>query len=241
VFVLTVIFFFSGEKINEIKHPKKTKVRKSTITKTSKDLANEPIIIKQYANPKIIDLAVEYRQFQVLINKILSDLDETVRGKLLNQFESFDTIASDFFTEQNIDLSILDELNSDDVSLIALPDDNIPIQESSLSDIALFFWKCTHYINTLLSEVEMSKQSMYMSKTKWFYKKVDEFIKSEKVDLIIYPENMPYDVGLAITALNTNDFTIEDRLFIDRMIEPVIMKEGKILKRGIVILKKEAT
>jgi hypothetical protein len=51
-------------------------------------------------------------------------------------------------------------------------------------------------------------------------------------------EGLPFDPGMAATAINISDFLSEDRLIVDQMLEPIIMSETGIVKMGTVLLRK---
>jgi hypothetical protein len=51
-------------------------------------------------------------------------------------------------------------------------------------------------------------------------------------------EGQPYDVGMAVSALNLSDFSPDDALVVEQMLEPVIMGSEGLLKGGTVILGK---
>ena len=48
----------------------------------------------------------------------------------------------------------------------------------------------------------------------------------------------PYDLGMAVSAINMEDFEAEDHLVVDQMMEPVLIGENGIKKEGVVLLKK---
>ena len=50
----------------------------------------------------------------------------------------------------------------------------------------------------------------------------------------------PYDVGMAVQAMNLEEFDEEEPLIVSRMIEPVILSRGRVMKRGIVMLSRRA-
>ena len=53
---------------------------------------------------------------------------------------------------------------------------------------------------------------------------------------IVDVEGQPYDVGMALSPLNIDDFEPEDLLYVEQMIEPIIMDETNVLKTGTAML-----
>ena len=52
--------------------------------------------------------------------------------------------------------------------------------------------------------------------------------------------NSPYDAGMALTPLNIDEFTKDDELVVDYIIEPIIMDaEGNIVKTGTAMLRRK--
>ena len=45
-----------------------------------------------------------------------------------------------------------------------------------------------------------------------------------------------YDPGMAVTPLNIEDFSLDDDLVVDKMIEPIILIDGNLKKTGTVML-----
>jgi hypothetical protein len=55
---------------------------------------------------------------------------------------------------------------------------------------------------------------------------------------LVNVEGQPYEPGVAATALNSEDFGADDVLFVDQMIEPIIMGSEGLVRSGTVILRK---
>ena len=55
---------------------------------------------------------------------------------------------------------------------------------------------------------------------------------------LVNVEGHPYDVGMAASALNLGDFGPDDVLFVEQMLEPIIMGPTGLRKQGTVMLRK---
>jgi hypothetical protein len=90
----------------------------------------------------------------------------------------------------------------------------------------------------IILKVNESEQNKYRSQFNWFKSKADEFMRlsgytiSNIVDL-------QYDSGMIENPLNIADFSKDDDLVVGQIIEPTILKDGRVVKPGVIILKKE--
>jgi hypothetical protein len=109
--------------------------------------------------------------------------------------------------------------------------------KESLTSIAVESWRFSKVFERLLSKVDSSEQNRYSNQYKWFQKKLNESLKLADLRLVNL-EGQPYDIGMAVTAINIEDFDEEVELIIDQMIEPLIMSENGIVKPGTVVLRK---
>ncbi len=107
--------------------------------------------------------------------------------------------------------------------------------ESSLIAIASELFRFQRVFEKAVSKIEVDDQGKYMSQFSWFSKKVTKAIEEANLKLLNL-EGQLYDPGMAVTPLNLDDFDTEDKLYIAQTIEPVIMKQDKVIKTGTVIL-----
>lgn len=112
-------------------------------------------------------------------------------------------------------------------------------QESLLNlvvDIAVEAWRFGKVFEKVINKLDIVEQKKYISQYKWFVKKVN--IALEDAGLrIVNVEGEYYDVGMAVTAINLNEFISEDTLIIDQMLEPIIMNSTSVVKTGTVLLR----
>ena len=83
------------------------------------------------------------------------------------------------------------------------------------------------------------EQRKYKSKLAWFNKKLKETLEEANLKFINL-ENQKYDTGVAVTAINLDDFQPDDDLEIDQMIEPIVMSNEAVLRAGTVVLRKRS-
>ena len=76
-----------------------------------------------------------------------------------------------------------------------------------------------------------------MNHLRYFQKKVEESLDASGLKLVNV-EGHPFDIGMAASALNIGDFEPDDVLFVDQMVEPIIMGVEGLKKQGTVMLRK---
>lgn len=90
------------------------------------------------------------------------------------------------------------------------------------------------YFNAV-SKLNIDEQKKYVSQFAWFEKKVKKALEDAGLQCIDVEGKM-YDPGMAVTPLNIDDFDPDDVLFVEQMIEPIIMQGDQVAKTGTVVL-----
>ncbi|MDR2788653.1 MAG: hypothetical protein LBD06_09935 [Candidatus Accumulibacter sp.] len=109
--------------------------------------------------------------------------------------------------------------------------------EQSLIDVAVESWRFARLFARLVSKLDAGESSRYLGQLRYFQKKVEDNLDSCGLKLVNV-EGQPYDVGTAVSALNLGDFGPDDTLFVDQMLEPIIMGPDGLRKQGAVMLRK---
>jgi len=109
--------------------------------------------------------------------------------------------------------------------------------EQSLIDIAIESWRFSRLFGKVVSKLDAGESGRYINQLRYFQKKVEENLDSTGLKLVNV-EGQPYDVGMAASALNLSDFGPEDVLFVDQMLEPIIMGPTGLRRQGTVMLRK---
>lgn len=89
----------------------------------------------------------------------------------------------------------------------------------------------------ILTKLDAGETQRYANQLRFYLKQLEDGLES--VDLkIANLEGLPFDPGMAATPLNIEDFTPEDVLIVDQMVEPVIMSTDGVVRTGTVMLRK---
>ena len=109
--------------------------------------------------------------------------------------------------------------------------------EQSLIDIAIESWRFSRLFGKVVSKLDAGESGRYFNQLRYFQKKVEESLDSNGLKQVNV-EGQPYDPGMAASALNLDDFGPDDVLFVDQMLEPIIMGPSGLRREGSVMLRK---
>jgi len=110
--------------------------------------------------------------------------------------------------------------------------------QDTLVSIASEMFRFRRVFEKAISKLEVQDQIKYTSQFSWFTKKVDEALNESELRLVNL-ESKNYDPGMAVIPLNIDDFEPDDSLFVAQMVEPIVMKNGQVLKMGTVVLERK--
>lgn len=116
-------------------------------------------------------------------------------------------------------------------------DSSTSIFKDALVGLAVEFWRLHRLINSAMQKQDLSEQRRLDSHLLWIRRKIEESLKLANLR-IINVEGQRYDPGMAVTVVSSKTFEQEDVLFVDKMIEPIIMEGDYLVKSGTITLKK---
>lgn len=109
--------------------------------------------------------------------------------------------------------------------------------ETSLIEIAVESWRFSRLFSRVVSKLDAGEAGRYVNQLRYFQKKVQENLDASGLKLVNV-EGQPFEPGMAATALNIEDFGLEDQLLVDHMVEPIIMGPEGLRRPGTVMLRK---
>ena len=116
-----------------------------------------------------------------------------------------------------------------------------PAKKDTLQNVviamAIESWRFARLFDRMASKVDAGEQNRYRGQYRWFIKKIEEALEETGLKLVNI-EGHPFDPGLAATPLNIEEFDTDDSLFVDQMLEPIIMGGDGVVKTGTVLLRK---
>ena len=114
------------------------------------------------------------------------------------------------------------------------------VNKDVIIGIAIETWRFRRVFKRMLTKLEVGEQQRYKNQLRWFEKKLEEFMAQVGWQ-IVDVEGQPFDLGMAATPLNIENFDSKDSLMVDQMLEPIIMGRDGLVKTGTVTLKREAS
>ena len=86
-----------------------------------------------------------------------------------------------------------------------------------------------------MSHLDPETAEKYLNQYAWFEKSICNALQSSEIEIVDLQGQL-YDPGLPLTALNLDDFSSDNALYVQQMMEPVIMRKGSVIKTGTAIL-----
>lgn len=109
--------------------------------------------------------------------------------------------------------------------------------EQTLIDMAVESWRFSRLFARVVSKLDAGESGRYLNQMRYFQKKVEESLDANGLKLVNV-EGLPYDTGVAASALNLDDFKADDHLIVDQMLEPIVMGPDGLRREGSVMLRK---
>jgi hypothetical protein len=107
----------------------------------------------------------------------------------------------------------------------------------SLIDISVESWRFARLFKRVLVKLDESETPRYLNQLRYFEKKLEDGLDAVGLKIVSL-EGQSYDAGMAASPLNIADFGPEDKLVVDRMVEPILMGPDGLVKGGTVMLRK---
>tara|TARA_B100000700_G_C14989036_1_gene830302 strand:+ start:267 stop:608 length:342 start_codon:yes stop_codon:yes gene_type:complete len=107
----------------------------------------------------------------------------------------------------------------------------------SLVSLAIESWRLSRTFKALLDKSDTEQQRKYSGKLSWFNKRLQETLQDADLEMVDL-ENHKFDTGMAARAINLDEFEGNEELVVDKMLEPIIMASGEVLKRGTITLRR---
>lgn len=111
--------------------------------------------------------------------------------------------------------------------------------KKAIVELVVAAWRFRRVFEKAMTKIDLGESNRYARQLRWFLKEADSALEEAGLR-IVNVEGQAFDVGMAVTPLNMEDFSIEDKLFVEQMLEPIIMEGEVVLKTGTVILRRVA-
>ncbi len=110
-------------------------------------------------------------------------------------------------------------------------------ERKALIDVSIESWRFARIFGRLISKLDAGEAPRYANQARYFLKKIDDGLEGFGLRIVSL-EGQPYDTGMAVSALNIADFGPDDVLFVEQMVEPVVMGPDGLVRGGTAMLAK---
>lgn len=104
-----------------------------------------------------------------------------------------------------------------------------------LMDMAVESWRFAKLFARVLSKLDAGEAGRYSNQLRYFQKRLDDSLQAAGLHLVSL-EGQPYDPGMAASALNIGDYGADDLLYVEQMVEPILMGPEGVVKAGTMLL-----
>ena len=107
----------------------------------------------------------------------------------------------------------------------------------ALIDLAVDAWKFARLFARVISKLDAGEQARYANQMRFFQKRIETAAEMAGARIVSI-EGQPFEPGMAASPLNLEDFHDGDMLFVDQMLEPIVMGNDGVLRTGTMMLRK---
>lgn len=99
-------------------------------------------------------------------------------------------------------------------------------------------WRFSRVFRDILPKLNGEDSLRFGGRYSWFCKRLEEISGDMGLRIIEISPGTAYDIGMAVTPVNVDDFDAGESLCVMNMIEPIIMSGESVIKTGTVILER---
>jgi hypothetical protein len=111
--------------------------------------------------------------------------------------------------------------------------------EGALIAIGVESWRLSRLFKRALEKLDLNEANRFESQLRYFERKLEGHLSDAGIRLVTV-EGDRFDPGMAATALNAADFSGDQDLIVDQMIEPIVMGKDGLLREGVVLLARKS-
>lgn len=106
-----------------------------------------------------------------------------------------------------------------------------------VADFLIEDFRFTRSYLSIMNKLFNEERNRYEFAYNFHKNKVEELANKYNLKIVIYKHGDLYDDGYPIVPLNSDEFEKDDVLYIEQMIEPIILTtDGKVVRQGTAIL-----
>lgn len=113
--------------------------------------------------------------------------------------------------------------------------DNVDVEEL-LIDLAVESWRLSRMFQRSIDARDIRSAGRQSNQVRYFQRKLDDSLSPLGLRLVAL-DGQTYDTGMAATAINAADFGPDEVLFVDQMMEPIVMGPNGVRRTGTMMLR----
>ena len=110
-------------------------------------------------------------------------------------------------------------------------------QKTAVINSAIESWRFSKVFERMLGQLDAADTRRYTSQLRFFVKQTEQTLEDMGLR-VVNVEGLPWDPGMAVTAVNRADFEVDDVLEVNLMLEPILMEGTVLVKTGKVTLRR---
>ena len=107
--------------------------------------------------------------------------------------------------------------------------------EELLINLAIESWRLSRVFQRSIDARDIRAASRQSNQLRYFQRKLQDSLAPLGLRLVDL-DGQPYDEGMAAAALNAADFDPDDVLYVDQMMEPIVMGPDGVRRTGTMML-----
>lgn len=109
--------------------------------------------------------------------------------------------------------------------------------EELLINLAIESWRLSRMFQRSIDARDVKAAGRQSNQIRYFQRKLHDSLAPLGLRLVDL-DGQPYDEGMAAAALNAADFGPDDVLYVEQMMEPIVMGPDGVRRTGTMMLKK---
>jgi hypothetical protein len=110
----------------------------------------------------------------------------------------------------------------------------------ALVDLALESWRFARLFERLTLKLDAGERERFESQRRWYLKKLEQHLSMAGFRLVNL-EGLAFEQGTAATPVNGAEFGPEEQVYVDQMLEPIVMGPSGLVRQGTVVLRSRAS
>ena len=107
----------------------------------------------------------------------------------------------------------------------------------AMVDMAVESWRLARLFTRVLHKIDVTDQQRYSGQIRYYLTSLEKNLASAGLRLVDL-EGQTFDAGMAVKVANLGDFDPDEPLFVEQMLEPVVMGNDGLVRVGKIIVRR---